>query len=301
MIRFDSATGTYRFNPKDVFGKPGKFSTLYTGVRESDGLKVVIKALREDAPEELPWPVNHEVFVYELDRIQIHGRTIIVRPFILGRTIDDWARTADIRREQNFETLLQLLLSITQALQQLHTAGYIHGDIRRHNLLVSQSPADRPRARIIDAGLLRKFRGTDRESEFPFSLLYSPPEQVLRCRGLDGPHTDWYSLALCIYEILSGEPPFQTSNPELLIHLMCVKPLAETKRIHADLFQFLRKATNRYPFPKPPGMYEREELYELLKIGIRGRFQSGAEFESALRANWRQPEPKKGLFRFLQG
>jgi len=109
--------------------------------------------------------------------------------------------------------------SIARHLQEIHSRGITHKDISAHNIIINPKQKS---ATIIDFESSIKTR----ISTVPFyestrligNLLYISPEQTGRMnRSLDY-RTDFYSLGIVFYEILTGKVPFQSDDLLELIH-----------------------------------------------------------------------------------
>ena len=89
-----------------------------------------------------------------------------------------------------------------------HREGVIHRDIKPDNLMIDE----RGLIKIMDFGISRVqgSRRLTRAGQIFGTLLYAPPEQI---RGAEtDERSDLYSLAVVLYEMLSGAPPFMFEN-----------------------------------------------------------------------------------------
>ena len=92
-------------------------------------------------------------------------------------------------------------VELARALDALHTAGLVHGELKPTNLLFS---APDGAARLTDARLARITRGyLDGSARFAVPA-YAAPEVILG--GARVPATDVYCLGLLLFEMLAGEP-----------------------------------------------------------------------------------------------
>jgi len=141
---------------------------------------------------------------------EINGRLFIVMAYVNGTTIDKYIAAND----RMADTISDLARQITDGLQHAHESGIIHRDLKPGNILVD----DRGRARILDFGLAR-LHGASRLTQAGATvgtLAYSPPEVI---RGEDAEQTsDIYSLGVVLYQLLTGELPFDASHDAALLY-----------------------------------------------------------------------------------
>jgi serine/threonine-protein kinase len=108
---------------------------------------------------------------------------------------------------------LAIVAQAADGLSYAHEMGVIHRDIKPANLMIS----DDGRVKIMDFGIAR-VQGSVRLTRTGTAVgtpLYMSPEQ---CRGGEGDErSDIYSLAVVLYEMLSGAPPFTAATEYDLI------------------------------------------------------------------------------------
>jgi tRNA A-37 threonylcarbamoyl transferase component Bud32 len=101
----------------------------------------------------------------------------------------------------------RLVREIGQALDYAHRHGVIHRDVKPSNIMLEKTG----RAILTDFGLALLVEvGT--EAEVFGTPHYMAPEQV-QSSAAAGPASDLYSLGIILYEMLTGEVPFDSENP----------------------------------------------------------------------------------------
>ncbi len=119
-------------------------------------------------------------------------------------------------KKLTFEEVFYIAQQTCSALEAAHARGIIHRDLKPDNIWLLPSEDGIPRVRVIDFGIA-KLRASAEMSQLtkqgmligtPF---YMSPEQ---CRGEElDTRSDIYSLGVILYEMLTGNVPFQSSTP----------------------------------------------------------------------------------------
>jgi serine/threonine-protein kinase len=132
----------------------------------------------------------------------------IVMELVEGATLRDYLH------EQGalpVERALQIMSPVASALAAAHKLGIVHRDIKPENILVSKEG----RIKIADFGLARgALLGSTMTAESSVilgSVSYLSPEQVQR--GVADARSDIYSLGIVLFEILTGQKPYQGEDP----------------------------------------------------------------------------------------
>jgi class 3 adenylate cyclase/predicted Ser/Thr protein kinase/Flp pilus assembly protein TadD len=157
----------------------------------------------------------------------INGVPFLTMAYIEGQPLHEWARPL-----RPVSEVLALVRTLALALEEAHQRGVIHRDLKPSNILVDQ----RGEPVIMDFGLARRFH-LDRETRLtsPGILMgtpaYMPPEHVL---GQEGPSVsgDVYSLGVILYELLTGQAPFQGSVGAILARIVNDEPLPPSRLRH---------------------------------------------------------------------
>ncbi|MBI3299666.1 MAG: protein kinase [Elusimicrobia bacterium] len=204
-----------------VIGPYRLIGTLGTGgmgivYKAQDGQLERLVALKRMRDEIAADPRERERFIKEarivsaLDHpgiVRIHTiheapqGTFLVFEHVEGRTLSD---ILGERGALPFAEARGLISQACDAVAYAHSKGVIHRDLKPSNIMVDAAG----RVRVMDFGIARAMKDAlDRLTQATASGTppYMAPEQE---EGRAAPASDVYALAVCLYEMLSGEPPF---------------------------------------------------------------------------------------------
>jgi serine/threonine-protein kinase len=221
------------------------------------------------AMSHLSHPNTVRVFLYgELE----DGSLYIVMELLEGKNLNQTVRSEG---PLPMERALPILIQACGALEEAHRAGIIHRDLKPENIFLCQQAGLRDFAKVLDFGLAKV---TEREMR-PGSVIltqegmvfgtpeFMSPEQA-QGKTLT-PASDTYSLAVILYEVLTGKLPFdaKTAMDFLQLHVMGT-PIPLSARVAGKTF--------------PPALDE--VMARALAKKVDERFGSAAEFGAALQA-----------------
>jgi serine/threonine protein kinase len=107
---------------------------------------------------------------------------------------------------------LDLLLPVIAAIAAAHDAGVIHRDLKPSNVCIAQGPAGRPWPKVVDFGVSKVVSAPGgNEATVTDAVIgtaaYMAPEQARAARNASF-SSDQYSLAVMLYQCVTGELPF---------------------------------------------------------------------------------------------
>ncbi|MUL37109.1 hybrid sensor histidine kinase/response regulator [Gloeocapsopsis dulcis] len=215
----------------------------YRAYRELDQTSVIIKTLKAEPPsiEELTC-LKHEYKI--LQELEIKG---LLKPFAFENYQNGLALIcADFAGEsleklipRNFELkeFLQIAIQIVATVAELHQNGIVHKNIQPCHILIN---CDR-QILIIDLSLSSRLLRENQSIRHPHllegNLAYISPEQTGRMNRSIDYRTDFYSLGVTFYEMLTGQRPFQVSNPLELVHCHIAKAALPPSKLNPEIPQ----------------------------------------------------------------
>jgi serine/threonine-protein kinase len=169
--------------------------------------RVVSRFLRE---MRLVARLDHPNVVRAFDADQVDNVFFIVMEYVPGKSLGDMLKLGPLPAVDVIRYASQAALGLGHA----HEQGILHRDVKPSNLLFSQ---DQKIVKVLDLGL-GALMEVDPEESFRTAdgiavgtIDYMSPEQASG-KSLDG-RSDLYSLACCMYHLMTGRCPFQHENP----------------------------------------------------------------------------------------
>ena len=153
---------------------------------------------------------------------------------------------------------LDIARQVALALAHAHRHGIVHRDIKPENIMILPDGA----VRVLDFGVARARSSPNlTRSGFVGSPSYAAPEQALG--GSVDIRADLYSLGVVLYEMLSGELPFQSDTPWVVLkhHIATPPPLLQDVRpdLPGSVSHLVNKALSKRPedrFQTPESMVQ---------------------------------------------
>ncbi|HEX7183722.1 MAG TPA: TOMM system kinase/cyclase fusion protein [Thermoanaerobaculia bacterium] len=199
--------------------------------------------------------INHPAIVHIYDFVEREDGDWIVMELVHGRTLRE---LIDEEGPLSAQRAVQLGCEIAEGLVEAHAHGVLHRDLKTPNIMVTSSG----RAKILDFGLAKELPedGADRQElslSVPGAVVGTchamSPEQVM---GLDlDARSDLFSLGSLLYEILTGEPPFQGDNPrESMARVLNYRPRPLHKArpdVTPELSSLVGRLVEKDPLQRP--------------------------------------------------
>lgn len=265
---------------------------ILIGYRESDRLIVCAKKIRYNLDEyhnafEQFSSIRHHWLVNYLELIHHNGSSYVIREYYSGTSLKEILSTRSLYHKLSETFLIETCIYILKGLNELHQRKVLHLDIKPANIIIRHSDKEGPKEWKPEKAILIDF---EQAICYPatnalrnrFSLVYSPPEQLLNRQKLLNPSSDLSALGIVLYELIAGSPPYVDCNAEIVLNLQLTYPIKKRPTMRDDFFEIIKKASNKEPFPKPPRMLTNAHINSILEAGISGRYQNSAEMRNDL-------------------
>lgn len=208
----------------------GGMGMVYLAHDEKLDMPVAIKVLRDvlsrdpGSVKRLIAEAKHSMILAHANIVRVHnfedGPTtkFLVMEYVEGETLAHRiAREGKLGEEET----RRIAVEICKGLEHAHERSVIHRDLKPGNILLGKDGS----VKIADFGIARVCRDSMSRLTSQVSsgtLLYMSPEQLA---GKSNEASDVYSLGVLLYEMLSGEPPFQSGDIPYQIREMSPEPL----------------------------------------------------------------------------
>jgi serine/threonine protein kinase len=207
---------------------------IYRGYRESDNLSVLLKFTANPYPPlgDLINIRNHYTLtkfldipeiVYPLDLLNHQQGLVLIMPDEGLVSLEEYINNNSI----NLTDFLSIAIALVKILEKLASRRIIHKNINPANILIHPITKQ---IKLNDFSLASRLPKEKQEIIYPQklegNLAYLSPEQTGRMnRGIDY-RTDFYSLGITYYQLLTGKVPFSSNDPLELVYCHLAKEAA---------------------------------------------------------------------------
>jgi serine/threonine-protein kinase len=203
--------------------------------------------------------LHHPGVVQMLDSSNM-DQLCIVMEWIDGRFLRE---ILAINSRLPVERATRIAIGICEALEYIHSQGVVHRDLKPENIMVGHGDA----IKLIDFGIA----AGEGMRRLTFSKLsnaigtpdYISPEQIKR-KHTDG-RSDIYALGVILFEMLTGETPFDGPNPFAVMNDRLVNDPPSARERNSEISPQLQ-----------------EILYRAMERDPQDRFAGAREFAEAL-------------------
>ncbi len=252
----------------------GGMARVYRAYHPQLDRYVAIKVLRSDLTDEAEFTarfrreaqsvanLRHPNIIQVFDFETQDETSYMVMELMEGDTLKTSMNAYRTRGETiSVGEIVRILVDALDGLGYAHSAGMIHRDIKPANVLLS----GRGQAVLTDFGIAQIVGGTHYTTSGALmgTLHYMAPEQGMQ-KG--DARSDLYSMGIVLYELFTGQPPFDADTPLAILLKHLNDPLPLPRTLNPDI----------------PEAFERVILKALAKRP-EDRYQTAADMAKALR------------------
>jgi len=176
----------------------------------------------------------HIVRLYRAGRSN-DGLIFLVMEYMPGKTLADLFKAKGPLDE---EKAVEIAVQVLQALDYLHGQGYVHMDIKPHNILFDAEG----KARVGDFGLAEIIGDKTYINHGGGTLPYMAPEAI---RKKTRKASDLWSLGIVLHEMLTGERPFRGETVEQIMYKILHEPPKISPSLKEPIKEVIQKALSK--------------------------------------------------------
>jgi eukaryotic-like serine/threonine-protein kinase len=185
-------------------------------------------------------------------------------PFLVMELLEGESLSALLRRvgSLSVQAAIDIMLPVIDAVAVAHDNGIVHRDLKPDNIFLAQSHLSGTSPKVLDFGISKVLSGANvpnltATSSFLGTPFYMSPEQALGAKAIDG-RSDQYSLAVVLYEALTGQQPQASRSDSLmqLVHAIARGEFPTPRTLRPDLPAQLEGIILRAMNLQPLGRYD---------------------------------------------
>jgi serine/threonine-protein kinase len=217
---------------------------------------------------QLNHPNTTKVFMY--GELPEDGSLYIVMEMLEGKNLNQTVRRGG---PMPAERAIPILVAVCGALEEAHSLGIVHRDMKPENIFICQQAGLKDYPKVLDFGLAKVTEAQMKPGSVILTqegMVFGTPEfmspEQAQGKTLDA-RSDIYSLAVILYEVLTGKLPFSARTPMEYIqkHVM-EQPIPLNQRVEGKTFPAALEAV----------------INRALSKNADDRYQTAGEFADAL-------------------
>lgn len=245
----------------------GGMATVYLAKDPSVNRQVAIKVLASVLTQDYEFRTRFEREAEMIARLE-HPAIIPVydygihrdQPYIVMRYMGGGNLSERIEAEGDLplSEAARIIKRVCEALTAAHKIGIIHRDVKPANILFDE----KDEVYLSDFGII-KIIGDDARltaGGVVGTAAYVSPEQVYGDQKISA-RSDIYALGVMLFEMLTGERPYQDANPSKLMMKHILDPLPDIHKLRPDLPKEVGEIITRSMAKTPIQRYETAKAF----------------------------------------
>jgi eukaryotic-like serine/threonine-protein kinase len=205
--------------------------------------------------------IGHPALVHVFDFGWTNRRDpFLVMELVQGETLS--ARLARVSRIPAVRAV-QMVLPLVDGLRVAHDKSIVHRDIKPDNIFLASDTLGRLQPKLLDFGIAKvgptlPVSRLTRDGVVMGSPEYMSPEQAFGLEEVDG-RTDVWSLAVVLYEMITGRVPFRGANYNALMQNIVSEtppPVPDPETMDAELWRVVERGLAKERDERWPNMAE---------------------------------------------
>ncbi|TAE54159.1 MAG: GAF domain-containing protein [Nostocales cyanobacterium] len=239
-------------------------SSVYRCEQEKTQTQVIIKTLNAQYPQlkdlisiknqfAICQNLDHPNIIKCYDLISYRNSLALIIEDVNAISLHEYANSQPLE----IENFYGIAINLTKALEYLYQQQVIHKDIKPKNIIINPKTKE---VKLIDFSisclLPKEVSEIKNPNVLEGTLPYMSPEQTGRMnRGIDY-RTDFYSLGVTFYQLLTGQLPFISEDPLELVHCHIAKTPIHPQTINPQIDQNLAKIILKLMAKMPEDRYQ---------------------------------------------
>lgn len=193
--------------------------------------------------------LSHPNIVTIFDAGEENDLGYIAMEMLQGTTLKQWSRKPNLLP---LEKVIPILVTVAEAMDYAHQQGIVHRDIKPANIMLTTDEV----VKVMDFGIAKMATSSKTQTNIVLGTpTYMSPEQIAG-KKVDG-RSDIFSLAVVMFELLTGRPPFTADNVSALLFAITHTPHLSVKAIRPDLPPNIKRVLDRALHKDPVYRYRR--------------------------------------------
>ncbi|WP_447598536.1 serine/threonine-protein kinase [Nitrospira sp. Nam80] len=171
--------------------------------------------------------LSHPNIVTVYDAGEQEGLAFIAMEYLEGMTLNTYCQKTVLLPAKQ---ALQIIGTVADALDYAHSQGVIHRDIKPANIMIMKNRI----VKVMDFGIAKLASSSKTQASIILGTpRYMSPEQAIG-KSVDG-RSDVFSLGIVLFELLTGEKPFDAENMPALVMRIMKAPHPPLNKYRRDL------------------------------------------------------------------